>query len=90
MDTEALEMGAPELSRTSTAAPVSNPAGTNPGGTAPVGKVIRVAKIWGGAAEEEEELPPPPHAGRIAHRAATISQSEMWPLRLPRRTGALL
>jgi hypothetical protein len=84
-------MGAlPELSRTSTETAVLKPAGTNPDGTAPVGKVIRVAKIWGGAAEEEEEeLLRLPHAGRIAHRAATISQSATWPFRLPRRAGAL-
>src|SRR5437660_12177787 len=84
MDTEALAIGAiPELSRTSTAAPVLKPAGTNPGGTAPVGKVSRVAKIWGGAAGEElppPPPPPPPQAASNRHAAAAPARppSLLW------------
>src|SRR5260221_11139365 len=79
MDTEALAIGAlPELSRTSTAAPVLKPSGTNPGGTAPVGKLIRVAKIWGGAAAEELPPPPPPPL-----QAASSKHAAAAPARLP-------
>ena len=83
MDTEALAIGAlPELSRTSTAAPVLKPSGTNPGGTAPVGKLIRVAKIWGGAAAEELPPPPPPplQAASSRHAAAELARapSLLW------------
>src|SRR5258708_24191928 len=60
MDTEALAIGAPlELSRTSTEAALLKPAGTNPGGTVPVGKLIREALIEG-ATPEEPPPPPPP------------------------------
>src|SRR5437660_8563311 len=80
MDTEALAIGAiPELSRTSTAAPVLKPAGTNAGGTAPVGKVSRVAKIWGGAAGEELPPPPPPPPPQ----AASNRQAAAAPARPP-------
>src|SRR5258708_29379834 len=92
MDTEALAIEAlPELSRTSTAAPVLKPSGTNPGGTAPVGKLIRVAKIWGGAAAEELPPPPPPplQAASSRHAAAAPARppSLLWDSisSLPRR-----
>src|SRR5258708_7172439 len=79
MDTEALAIGArPELARTSTAAPVLKPSGTNPGGTAPVGKLIRVAKIWGGGAEEELPPPPPLQAASSRHAAAARPPSLLW------------
>src|SRR5712671_1393591 len=79
MDTEALVIGAlPELSRTSTPAPVLKPSGTNPGGTAPVGKLIRVAKIWGGATEEllpPSPPPPPPQAASSRQAAAALARA---------------
>src|SRR6266478_461032 len=81
MDTEALTMGAPELSRTSTTAPVSSPAGTNPGGTAPPGKLIRVAKIWGGGAEGLPSPPPPPLQAASSRQAAAAlarAPSLLW------------
>src|SRR5258708_37270391 len=80
MDTEALAIGAPlELSRTSTEAALLKPAGTNPGGTVPVGKLIREALIEGATAEEPPPpppLPPPPPqlvtpSGRTIARAVS-------------------
>src|SRR6266487_3125566 len=73
-------MGAPEVSRTSTPASVSNPARTNPGGTGPAGKLIRVAKIWGGAAEEELPPPPPLQAASSRQAAAALARapSLLW------------
>src|SRR6266852_4308312 len=85
MDTEALVIGARlELSRTSTKAPVLKPVGTNPGGTAPVGKLTKDARIYGAAGGPMEEgpplLPPPPQAASSRHAAAALARppSLLW------------
>src|SRR5258708_1022892 len=76
MDTEALVIGVPlELSWTWTEAPVLKLGGTNPGGTAPVGKLISEARMKGAALEGFPEIaPPPPPLPQAAsrHAAATL------------------